>query len=109
MPNPMYAHYSSDDLYDPAKRAEAIAQVESELGRRVPADTGGKSVATVLGAVVHPQVADGIISEAGDRAVDAVVMGSHGHGALFHLPMGSVAEAVFRQARMPVLIVPGQG
>jgi nucleotide-binding universal stress UspA family protein len=36
------------------------------------------------------------------------MLGSHGHGALFHLLIGSVSEGVIRQASCPVIIVPAK-
>ena len=36
---------------------------------------------------------------------DLVVMGSHGHGALMNMVMGSVATQVLAQCEVPVLIV----
>jgi nucleotide-binding universal stress UspA family protein len=43
-----------------------------------------------------------------DRAQDAdiLVLGSHGHGRLFHAALGSTADAVVRTAPCPVVIVP---
>ena len=37
---------------------------------------------------------------------ELIVMGSHGHGLLRHLVVGSVTEGVLRKAACPVLIVP---
>ena len=37
---------------------------------------------------------------------DVVIMGSHGHGALYNLIVGSVMEDVISHARWPVLVVP---
>ncbi len=37
---------------------------------------------------------------------DLVVVGSHGHHALYQLLVGSVSEAVLRQGLWPVLVVP---
>jgi nucleotide-binding universal stress UspA family protein len=36
---------------------------------------------------------------------DLIVMGSHGHGALANLVMGSVANKVVAESRVPVLLV----
>jgi|SRR5215471_5127798 len=46
-----------------------------------------------------------IITYARDNAVDLIVMGTHGRGAMAHLLMGSVAERVVRTAPCPVLTV----
>jgi nucleotide-binding universal stress UspA family protein len=35
-----------------------------------------------------------------------VVVGSHGHGALYNLLVGSVAEGVIRHSTVPVVVVP---
>jgi nucleotide-binding universal stress UspA family protein len=39
------------------------------------------------------------------NATDLIVMGSHGHGKLRTLAMGSVADDVLRNTKVPVLIV----
>jgi len=46
-----------------------------------------------------------IVNYASDHAIDLIVMGTHGRGALAHLLMGSVAERVVRLAPCPVLTV----
>ncbi len=42
---------------------------------------------------------------AGDGKFDLVVMGSHGHGALMNLVVGSVATQVLAGCKVPVLVV----
>ncbi len=37
---------------------------------------------------------------------DLVIMGSHGHGSLYHLIVGSITEGVIRHASRPVLVIP---
>jgi mono/diheme cytochrome c family protein len=46
-----------------------------------------------------------IIDAAVVNSADLIVMGTHGHGAVMHLVMGSVAERVVRAAPCPVLTV----
>ncbi|MBE2181222.1 MAG: universal stress protein [Chthoniobacterales bacterium] len=50
--------------------------------------------------------ADEIISAVRELGAERVVMGSHGHGALFHLFTGSVVTGVLKQVDRPVLVVP---
>jgi nucleotide-binding universal stress UspA family protein len=46
-----------------------------------------------------------IVQYAHDMAIDLIVVGTHGRGAVAHLLMGSVAERVVRTAPCPVLTV----
>ncbi len=50
--------------------------------------------------------ADEILEAAGSTGAPLVVMGSHGHGALYHLFTGSVVTGVLRRIDCPVLVVP---
>lgn len=49
---------------------------------------------------------DEIIAAAKEHNAELVVMGSHGHGALYHLFTGSVVTGVLKRIDRPVLIVP---
>jgi len=49
--------------------------------------------------------ADTIAAVADKGKFDLVVMGSHGHGTLTNLVMGSVATKVLAQVKIPVLLV----
>jgi nucleotide-binding universal stress UspA family protein len=49
--------------------------------------------------------ADSILDYARSRAVDLIVMGTHGRRGISHLVSGSVTEAVLRRADCPVLTV----
>ena len=46
-----------------------------------------------------------IAKAAQDGSYDLVMMGSHGHGALTNLVMGSVATQVLAHCAVPVLLV----
>ena len=47
-----------------------------------------------------------ILDGAQRRKAGLIVLGSHGHGAFYHLLVGSVADGVLREAQTPVLVVP---
>ncbi|MEI7694760.1 MAG: universal stress protein [Chlorobium sp.] len=51
---------------------------------------------------------EAILNESEKHGADMIMLGSHGHGALFHLLIGSVSEGVIRQATCPVIIVPSR-
>ena len=67
--------------------------------------------ATEQGLRAHPHTrrgayAETILTEADRLHADVIVLGSHGHGRLHALLVGSVAAAVLRAAKVPVLVVP---
>ena len=51
---------------------------------------------------------DKILEEADRLGADLIVLGSHGHGALYNLLAGSVCTGVLERASCPVLIVPSK-
>lgn len=51
-------------------------------------------------------IVEKILDEAGRLQVDLIVAGSHGHGKLYDMLLGSTCEGVLRKAGIPVLIVP---
>jgi nucleotide-binding universal stress UspA family protein len=51
---------------------------------------------------------DQILREAHRLSAHFIVMGSHGHGALYHLLMGSTVTGVLRKAPCPVVVVPAK-
>jgi nucleotide-binding universal stress UspA family protein len=56
--------------------------------------------------LVQGYTVEKILKEAERLNATLIVMGSHGHGALHNLLVGSVTEGVLRRARCPVVIVP---
>ncbi|MBL8347424.1 MAG: universal stress protein [Rubrivivax sp.] len=46
-----------------------------------------------------------IVAQAGKEGCEMIVMGSHGHGVLARLVLGSVAAKVVAQTKVPVLLV----
>lgn len=56
--------------------------------------------------VVQGPTVEMILQEAEKLQVDLIVLGSHGHGAMYHLLLGSVSDGVIRGTEVPVLVVP---
>ena len=52
------------------------------------------------------QVVTSILERVEKWDAGLVLVGSHGHGAMYNLLVGSVAEGVIRHSPVPVLVVP---
>ena len=52
--------------------------------------------------------AETILREANRLSVDIILMGTHSHGKLHQLLMGSVSKAVLEKADRPILLIPPQ-
>ena len=97
----------------------SLAAADSELqGRAVgEAETYLKAVAERLErrgvkrarwGVWHEEPAAAIAQAGAEYGVDMVAMATHGRSGLSRLVLGSVAEAVIRAVRVPVLLMRGQ-
>ncbi len=52
-------------------------------------------------------VAEEILNQADTLDADLIVMGTHGHGAMYNLLVGSATKGVLKHSTRPVLLVPG--
>jgi len=52
-------------------------------------------------------VAEEILNKANEINADLIVMGTHGHGAMYNLLVGSTTKGVLKHSTRPVLLVPG--
>ncbi len=82
------------DLREEHREVRALALRLREEGMDVSAHIiQGATVETILG-------------QSKRHAVDLIVLGSHGRGAVYRTLMGSVCEGVLRATRCPLFIVP---
>jgi nucleotide-binding universal stress UspA family protein len=87
---------------------EEIAQIQQDEGEadlrgaRHLLDQGGIAYTAT---VVYGPIAETIAEFAAQHGCDHIVMGTHGHGALASLFLGSVASTVFQLTRLPVTLV----
>jgi nucleotide-binding universal stress UspA family protein len=51
-------------------------------------------------------VVEEILKAARELSADVIVMGTHGHGAVYNLLVGSVTEGILKANERPVLLVP---
>jgi nucleotide-binding universal stress UspA family protein len=52
------------------------------------------------------RVAEEILGQADELDADLIVMGTHGHGAMYKLLVGSATKGVLKHSTRPVLVVP---
>jgi nucleotide-binding universal stress UspA family protein len=64
-----------------------------------------KALTVVPVVETHVNVAPGVTGYAAANAIDLIIVGTHGRGAIKKFLMGSVAERVVRTAPCPVLAV----
>lgn len=76
------------------RRLKALARLITRL--KLPVET----------VQVTGQPVPAILARAASSKADYIVLGSHGHGAVFNLLVGSTAQGVLRKAPCPVLVVP---
>ena len=103
-PNPLYAHYSSTELFRPEARLQAEQTAHEALRARVPKDA---ALATVP---YRTRVVDGdpvarILEVTREEEAELLVIATHGRTGLKHFFLGSVVERVIRQAHCPVLVI----
>ncbi len=93
----------------PARRIEKITVAQERnvrkhletlrqelLAARVPAEI----------VVRHGGAAEHIVREAAELDAAFIVIGSHGHSALFELVLGGTTQAVLKRANRPVVVLP---
>jgi len=85
-------------------QTQCVAEARKELDALITDDDRrGLRIVSDVQTLVSP--AYGIVEYAKENAIDLIVTGTHGRGAVEHFFMGSVAERVVRTAPCPVLTV----
>lgn len=87
------------DALDAEMRISAETQLES-TERKIKLE-GVRVKSTLIVGDPFPE----IVSFAGKGEYDIIIMGTHGHGAVKHMLLGSTAERVVRKAPCPVLTI----
>ena len=91
-----------ENTVDPALKGRSRAYLDAVVRRLRPL-TGGK--AAVTSALLEGSVAEALHEHAVAAHADLVVMTTHGRGPVARAWLGSVADVLVRQLRIPVLLV----
>lgn len=103
------ADFGFDPAYTILSRDEIAQQLREEHRELQEYSARLEGEGIQVAALLLPGDAVGkILEEAHKLNVDLIIMGSHGHGAIYELLVGSVTEGVLRKARCPVLVVPSE-
>jgi len=94
-------------MTEPLPIADITEQLEDSAERELPklaecAECEGIEIEEII---VHGEAASEIVRVAKERAIDLIVIASHGRTGLGRILFGSTAEAVVRHAPCPVLVV----
>lgn len=106
-PEPSYTAYGFTPDEFPAMNAfqeeakRRAATKLSELLATVQADVPNATSQMAEGSPLHA-----LLDHVKQGGADFVVVGSHGHGVIASLLLGSVAEGMVRKATVPTLVVP---
>ena len=93
---------------DPVEARESLAKIFHHQHRQIQelAERFRKSGVDATALLVHGKTVDTILTEAADLDIDLIVVGSHGHGAMYQLLVGSISEGVLHKSSKPVLVIP---
>lgn len=98
----------SDDRLDPEYARDQIAKkihdehmLLQDEAKKLQSDR-----VTVSARVVEGSAAEILLFESDKLEIDMIVVGSHGHGAIYNMLIGSVSESILQRSICPVLVVP---
>jgi nucleotide-binding universal stress UspA family protein len=106
VPEPVFVGYGATPVQDLTFHEENLKEEQAKLDTIV-----NRLKERGIDAFAHlsegPAV-DTLLDSIGETKAYMIVVGSHGHGALFNLVAGSVTQALLHKAKVPVLVVPSR-
>lgn len=102
-PEPAYTAYGFTPDEFPAMH---VFQEEARKRAQKRLDDHAARHAGAQGHLAEGSPLQAVLDYVDDSGADLVILGSHGHGMVASLLLGSVAEGMVRKAVIPTLIVP---
>lgn len=106
-PNPDFVGYEAGPEVVRLQMAEVYRNEHRRL-QALAATLADKGI-QVSSELVQGSSAETILRHADSLGASLIIMGTHGHGKLYHLLLGSVSNSVLKHAKVPVLLVPVRG
>ena len=101
-PDPDFAGFEAGPQTVRDTRAKVLHKDREKL-QKYAADIEGIETEALT---IQGPISQTIIEQAKRLQADMIVIGSHGHGLLFHALIGSVCEGVLKHTDIPLLIIP---
>lgn len=95
-------HFEDFQKYSVEKIRASIREICDELFKDHPSCR--ERIEGITVSIGYP--ADEILKKLDDLGCDALIMGTHGKGAITHAFLGGTAERVLRRIRKPAIILP---
>ena len=106
VPEPDFVGYEVGPEYIRDSAARHLREEHKMLGQYQ--DKLRQDGVDVTAMLVPGDAVEKILREAISLKADWIVLGSHGHGALYNLLAGSVCQGVLKKSACPVVIVPSR-
>ena len=102
-----HRHYSEarDQLIGKKRDYIAIKEVLQAFSEEVNVDAKDQTFVTDEVLILNGEPAEIIVRTAKEQNCDLIVMGTHGHGGITDVLIGSTAKRVVRQSAIPVLVI----
>ena len=98
--------YKSIPLSAPQEYAYSILRQEGDMAIKYVADSAEAAGLEAEGIIVEGHPAEEIIKYAEENSIDLIVIGTLGKSGLDRFLLGSVADKVIRNSKIPVIAVP---
>jgi nucleotide-binding universal stress UspA family protein len=103
-PNPVFVGYEAGPDVVRKQVADEYKREHRALQKMAAALRRKRRKATAV--LVQGPAVKSVLESARKAKADLIVMGSHGHGKVRQILMGSVSAGVLKKSRVPVLLVP---
>ncbi len=98
--------YSSIPLSAPMEYAYSLLSQEGDIAIKSVTDMVEAAGLEVEGTIAEGHPADEIIKYAEKNSIDLIMMGTLGKSGLDRFLLGSVADKVIRNSKIPVIVIP---